>query len=548
MRRWQVLLASLLVIGLVVGQPAGTARSAEPPLLKGCFRETGRCLEGRFYRYWLDHGGLANNGFPLSDPFIEELEDGKPYLVQYLERVRLEYHPENSPPYEILLGHFGRRLHRPDPPAASLAGATYFRETGHNLGGAFRDYWNRNGGLSQFGYPISEELNERLDDGQNHVVQYFERARFEKHPQNAPPYDILLGQFGRRILEQVPAATRTAQGRILFLDRDGVTLRTMRPDGSERRNYFTIRKNADEEVVFLTANPAGTQALYGLTRPDDQVTWYYLITNGVARRLAAFAHHPRWSPDGTRLIGQLYSRANGGITIWSYDLTRNTERMFEQTGQEPDWFPGARRIVYTDSQNLFAVDVAGGSVQQLTRLPTEGESAWTARNPHLLPSGDRIIFFGGQTRDLGASGNGQRWWSIPVGGGTPQPWDDPGGNAVTHVAFSPTGATWADSSYFHNSACASGASLSVVGANAPGNPLAFPGQVGLLDLDSEGLHIYNGLSWAPTGGRLVFATTPYSCRDFERTVGRPSLYLWDPTGGLPATRKIADGSYPVWVR
>ena len=31
-------------------------------------------------------------------------------------------------------------------------------------------------------------------------MQYFERARFEHHPENQPPYDILLGQFGRRIL------------------------------------------------------------------------------------------------------------------------------------------------------------------------------------------------------------------------------------------------------------------------------------------------------------------------------------------------------------
>jgi len=30
-------------------------------------------------------------------------------------------------------------------------------------------------------------------------VQYFERARFEYHPENAAPYDILLGQFGRQI-------------------------------------------------------------------------------------------------------------------------------------------------------------------------------------------------------------------------------------------------------------------------------------------------------------------------------------------------------------
>jgi hypothetical protein len=33
-------------------------------------------------------------------------------------------------------------------------------------------------------------------------VQYFERARFEHHPENSAPNDVLLGQFGRRILAE----------------------------------------------------------------------------------------------------------------------------------------------------------------------------------------------------------------------------------------------------------------------------------------------------------------------------------------------------------
>jgi hypothetical protein len=41
---------------------------------------------------------------------------------------------------------------------------------------------------------------ERLEDGNTYLVQYFERARFEYHPESADPhYQVLLGQFGRRI-------------------------------------------------------------------------------------------------------------------------------------------------------------------------------------------------------------------------------------------------------------------------------------------------------------------------------------------------------------
>jgi hypothetical protein len=68
----------------------------------------------------------------------------------------------------------------------------YFAETGHTLGGRFREYWERSGGLQQFGYPLTEPF---VEEGR--VVQYFERARFELHPENRAPYDVLLGLLAR---------------------------------------------------------------------------------------------------------------------------------------------------------------------------------------------------------------------------------------------------------------------------------------------------------------------------------------------------------------
>jgi subtilisin family serine protease len=78
----------------------------------------------------------------------------------------------------------------------------YFQQTGHTLRGAFRRYWQEQGGLPIFGYPISEELSERSDDGRERVVQYFERHRLELHPENQPPYDIQLTRIGDLILRQ----------------------------------------------------------------------------------------------------------------------------------------------------------------------------------------------------------------------------------------------------------------------------------------------------------------------------------------------------------
>lgn len=73
---------------------------------------------------------------------------------------------------------------------------TYFAQVGHTLRGRFRDYWQRNGRLEQFGYPLTEEFAEG-----GSTVQYFERARFEAHPENQLPYDVLLGLLGHTITE-----------------------------------------------------------------------------------------------------------------------------------------------------------------------------------------------------------------------------------------------------------------------------------------------------------------------------------------------------------
>ena len=44
------------------------------------------------------------------------------------------------------------------PRGATAQHTAFVPQTGHSLGGVFRAYWERNGGLARFGYPISEEF------------------------------------------------------------------------------------------------------------------------------------------------------------------------------------------------------------------------------------------------------------------------------------------------------------------------------------------------------------------------------------------------------
>src|SRR4051812_20084512 len=92
--------------GAAQAHPASSTVTAALP--QRCFAETQKCLSGPFLDHWDLSGGLAINGFPLTDPFLERLDDGKSYVVQYCERVRLEFHTVNPAPYDVLLGQFGR--------------------------------------------------------------------------------------------------------------------------------------------------------------------------------------------------------------------------------------------------------------------------------------------------------------------------------------------------------------------------------------------------------------------------------------------------------
>ena len=99
-----------LLTALVLVASRGVAASGPDAPAEQCFPETGRCIRGLFYEYWLANGGLAQQGYPLSDEFEEvNPADGQVYRVQYFERARFEHHPEPAgTPSEVLLGLLGR--------------------------------------------------------------------------------------------------------------------------------------------------------------------------------------------------------------------------------------------------------------------------------------------------------------------------------------------------------------------------------------------------------------------------------------------------------
>ncbi len=196
-----------LLLGLVLASPLAVNNPSALAQPSDCrtFAETGNTVCDKFLAYWNGHGGLAQQGFPLSGAFQEvSATDGKTYTVQYFERAIFELHPENPAPNDVLLSLLGVFLYQgkyltgaPNQEPNNSPGSTVFQETGKRLGGRFLDYWKTHGALAQQGLPISDEFMETSDlDSKPYRVQYFERAVFEYHPEQQPAYQVLLSQLG----------------------------------------------------------------------------------------------------------------------------------------------------------------------------------------------------------------------------------------------------------------------------------------------------------------------------------------------------------------
>ncbi len=221
--RLQLFVLCTLVLTFIFSTPARPAMAAER-----CFAETSFCIDGRIREFWEQNGGLTVFGFPIG-PQESLTVDGSTVIAQRFERNRLELHPENPRPYDVLLGRLGAdRLAQQGrdwyafPKSADSGGCQTFADTGHAVCGAILAAWQSNGlqldtnpavsyaeSLALFGLPLSGLISETLSDGQQYQVQWFERARFELHPENAAPYDVLLGLLGNELAQPAtPTTTR----------------------------------------------------------------------------------------------------------------------------------------------------------------------------------------------------------------------------------------------------------------------------------------------------------------------------------------------------
>jgi len=361
------------------------------------------------------YGGVAVFGFPITEEYVEN-----GMTVQYFERARFEWHPGEWPErYDVMLGLLGNTYATnlgltgtaPFAPmnvacmAAKDGDCMAFPETGHKVSGKFLDYWNANGGLAIFGYPISDQFTEN-----GHVVQYFERERMELHPENAgTPYAVLLGLLGTKIFYG-PTLTAVAQG---LNNPRGVAVSENRTvyvaEAGSGGNGLCIPSDEGGDQCFGTsgaitkiANGTQSQLVTGLPSLADAAGMSALGPASVATfgtgRISAVIQgagtpeaNAQFGGDGA-LLGHLITVDNQGqvtdvADLGAYEATNNPD------GQQIDSDPyavldlGNKWIVADAAANDLLQVTADGTISTLAVFPSQMVDAPPFLN---MPAGTQI--------------------------------------------------------------------------------------------------------------------------------------------------------------
>ncbi len=279
-----------IAVSLIVGWTLTFAAPVMAQTPSRYFSETGHTVSGVFLTFFDTRGGLEIFGYPITDQFEE---NGR--LVQYFQRVRMEWHPENPEPYKVQLGLLGDLLgHRAPPisasqiPPANHPQRRYYPETGHILAYAFLAYYDTHGGLDIFGYPITEFI---IENGR--IVQYFQRGKMEWHPENPRDRRVQLGFLGEIYAEK-------------YVD-------------PERLRPSTPSLGPAPVVTQSTIN-ASASLKYAITGRDGTQTLYVYVTDqwgkGVQGARVSFVAH---YSDGDRLF-DMPPTDGTGYTFSTFDV------------------------------------------------------------------------------------------------------------------------------------------------------------------------------------------------------------------------------------
>ena len=187
--RWLALIAAFFLLFASWGSVQAQTPDSE------YFAETGHSVRGDFLLFYRSvPNPTLVFGYPLTEQFTSK--DGR--TVQYFQRARFELSAD--PSQRVKLTPLGREMYSPERQLVinNPLGCRTFTQTGYSVCFAFLEFFDQNGGVAQFGYPISP-----FESRNTQIVQYFENARFEWRPGLPEGQRIGLTDLGRIYFDQI---------------------------------------------------------------------------------------------------------------------------------------------------------------------------------------------------------------------------------------------------------------------------------------------------------------------------------------------------------
>lgn len=179
----RIILIATLLLGLNIAFAQVQAAAARPSA------QVIHEVDPLFQDFYSQHGAERIFGYAITRRF----EYGG-LQVQYFQKARMEFHPENPPAYKVQLGLLSDQLGHgtpPLPPNNIDLYHRYFPETGHTVAFAFLNFFDKYGNLDVFGYPIAEFAFEN-----GYYVQYFQRVKMVWHPELSGDDRMQLVELG----------------------------------------------------------------------------------------------------------------------------------------------------------------------------------------------------------------------------------------------------------------------------------------------------------------------------------------------------------------
>jgi hypothetical protein len=292
----------ILIVLLASIWPPATAAEASPD----CRPRPEVCVYPTFREFWQQNGGLDQFGFSITDWYPLTVNNRTTYIQEF-ERARFEFNPRVSAPHNIVLGRVGAEwldyhideltplLATDEPFAPGIGRCAVVEPNTPAVCGAFLDYHtthgaeidgipltSRNERLRLFGLPLTSAMRWSTN-GQSIVVQVFERARFEYHPNDPAGKTVQMGMIqAENTLQGVPKPQNPSPAVNYLVDTGTQILPNDVLDTFRTNMPFNgFWQTSTQGMTFAVSTFRYTDSFYSIPAPVNHkwVTFTVLIKN-----------------------------------------------------------------------------------------------------------------------------------------------------------------------------------------------------------------------------------------------------------------------------